>query len=186
MKKIESIFKNENGYFLIEIRLTDLNQFFNSFDPSPFHDKDIDDDAERYIVDSVRSFPLKASLKLIFYLPLEHHEPASKVIPYAIDNFFDFRATMATRELYSTLYEGRVALLLGFVFLIVCISLRSALGFMSARPMGNILLEGLSIVGWVAMWRPIQIFLYDWWSLYRKKKIFEKIRDMAIEISLDK
>jgi uncharacterized membrane protein len=79
-----------------------------------------------------------------------------------------------------------VALLLGFVFLIVCISLRSMLGFLSAHPLGNILLEGLSIVGWVAMWRPIQIFLYDWWSLYRKKKIFEKIRDMAIEICLDK
>jgi hypothetical protein len=186
MKKMESIFKNEDGYFLIEIRLSNLVQFFNSLDPSPFRDKDLDDDAERYIVDSVRAFPLKTRLKLIFYLPAEHHEQASKVIPYAIDNFFDFRASMATRELYSTLYEGRVALLLGFVFLIVCISLRSVLGFLSVRPLGTILLEGLSIVGWVAMWRPIQIFLYDWWSLYRKKKVFEKIRDMAIEISLDK
>jgi len=28
MKKIESIFKNEGGFFLIEIGLTDLSQFF--------------------------------------------------------------------------------------------------------------------------------------------------------------
>jgi len=35
------------------------------------------------------------------------------------------------------------------------------------------------------MWRPIQIFLYDWWALYRKKKIFEKIRDMPIEICVE-
>ena len=51
MKKMESIFKNEDGYFLIEIRLSNLVQFFNSLDPSPFRDKDLDDDAERYIVD---------------------------------------------------------------------------------------------------------------------------------------
>ena len=50
MKKMESIFKNEDGYFLIEIRLSNLVQFFNSLDPSPFRDKDLDDDAERYIV----------------------------------------------------------------------------------------------------------------------------------------
>jgi hypothetical protein len=186
MKKIESIYKNENGFFLIEIRLTDLNQFFNSFDPSPFHDKDIDDDAERYIVDSVRAFPLKSRLKLIFYLPPEHQEQAAKVIPYAIDNFFDFRASMASRELYSTLREGRVALALGFTFLVGCLSLRSILGFLESKPFGSSILEGLNIVGWVAMWRPTQIFLYDWWSLYRKKKIFEKIRDMSIEISLEK
>jgi hypothetical protein len=185
MKKIESIFRKEDGCFLIEIRLRDLNQFFNTFDPSPFHDKDIDDDAERYIVESVRAFPLKTKLKLLFYLPLQHHEEASKVLTYSIDNYFDYRATLTSRELSSTLYEGRFALLLGSLFLIICISLRTVFGFLSANPFGNIILEGLSIVGWVAMWRPIQIFLYDWWSLYRRKKIFEKIRDMDVEINLD-
>jgi hypothetical protein len=186
MKKMEAIFKNEDGYFLIEVRLRDLNQFFNTFDPSPFHDKDIDDDAERYIVDSVRGFPLKTKLKLVFYLPPEHHAEASKVIAYAIENFFDFRATMASRELISTFYEGRVAFALGFIFLIICISLRTALNFMANHWLGNIVLEGLSIVGWVAMWRPIQILLYDWWVVYRKKRIYEKIRDMGIEIVIDR
>lgn len=186
MKKIESIFRSEDGHFLIEVRLRDLNQFFNTFDPSPFHDKDIDDDAERYIVDSVRAFSLKTKLKLVFYLPPEHHAQASQVIAYAIDNFFDFRATMAARELSSTLNEGRTAFVLGFLFLIICISLRTALNFMSNHPLGNIILEGLSIVGWVAMWRPIQILIYDWWSVYRKKKIYEKIRDMELEIVIDK
>jgi hypothetical protein len=52
--------------------------------------------------------------------------------------------------------------------------------------LGNIVLEGLSIVGWVAMWRPIQILLYDWWVVYRKKRIYEKIRDMGIEIVIDR
>ena len=185
LKKLESIFRKENDYYLIECRLTDLSQFFNSFDPSPFRDKDIDDDAERYIVESVRAFPLKTKLKLVFFLPQDFHEQAAKVLTYAIDNYFDYKASMAMREVYSTLYEGRVALLFGLLFLFICISLRTALGFLSSHTFGSIFLEGLSIVGWVAMWRPIQIFLYDWWALYRKKRVYDKIRDMPMEISLD-
>ena len=185
MKKFESIFRKESGFFLIELRLRDLNQFFNSFDPSPFHDKDIDDDAERYIVESVRVFPIKTPLKLVFYLPEQHHDEAAKVLTSAIDNYFDFRVSMTSRELHTTLYEGRVALLFGGVFLAACMGIRAALAFLAPGLMGSILLEGLSITGWVAMWRPIQIFLYEWWSLYRKKKVYEKIRDMAIEMRLD-
>jgi hypothetical protein len=185
MKNIESVYHKENGAFLIPIRLADLNQFFNTFDPSPFHDKDIDDDAERYIINAVRSFPLKTKLKLVFYLPQAYHEEASKTLMYAIDNYFDFKATMASYELSSTFSEGRVALLFGVSFLFVCIGARTLLGFLSAYPVGNILLEGLSIVGWVAMWRPIQILLYDWWFQFRMKKVYEKIRDIPIEISLE-
>lgn len=185
MKKVESVFRREKGVFLIELRLRDLDQFFNSFDPSPFHDKDIDDDAERYIVNAVRSFSLKTPLKLVFQLPSQHHMEASETLPYAIDSYFDFRASMARRDLRTALYEGRIALVLGLVFLFGCIGLRTLLSFLSEYTLGNIVLEGLSITGWVAMWRPIQIFLYDWWSLYRTRRIYDKIRDMPIEINLE-
>ena len=185
MRKIEAIFRKEDDYFIVETRLNDLDQFFNTFDPSPFHDKDIDDDAERYIVESVRTFPIKTKMKLVFYLAKEHQLEASKILPYAIENYFDFKATMVSRELSSTLYEGRAAFLIGLIFLGTCIGLRTALNFLSTSTLGSILLEGLSITGWVAMWRPIQILLYDWWSLYRRKRIYEKIRDMEININLD-
>ena len=185
MKSLDAIFRKEKETYLIEVRLANLKQFFNSFDPSPFHDKDIDDDAERYIVESVRAFSLKTKLKLVFYLPQEHNNEASRVLTYAIDNYFDYRATTATKELYSTLREGRTSMMFGLLFLFICIGIRSAFGSLSDQPFGNIILEGLSIVGWVAMWRPIQIFLYEWWAIYRRKKIFEKIRDMPVEIIVD-
>lgn len=184
MKNLDSIYKSEDGKYLIELRLNDLDQLFNTFDPSPFHDKDLDDDAERYIVESVRVLPLKAPIKLKFYLPLEHHEKASKVLIQALDNYFDFKESMALRELTSVLREGRTAFLFGLTFLLMCVSARTALKFLENYPFGSTLLEGLSIFGWVAMWRPMQTVLYDWWSLYRKAKIYEKIRDASIDICL--
>ena len=38
----------------IELRLKELNQLFDSFDPAPFHEKDLDQDAEEFIVSWAR------------------------------------------------------------------------------------------------------------------------------------
>jgi hypothetical protein len=69
----------------IEIRLGRPQQLFNSFDPSPFHERDLDEDAEAYIVDSVDEFPLQKRLRLIIHLPADQL-PAGDVpdLPQAI------------------------------------------------------------------------------------------------------
>lgn len=48
----------------ISLRLRELNQLFNSMDPSPFNDRDLDHDAEEFIVSSAREahgrgFPMR-------------------------------------------------------------------------------------------------------------------------------
>lgn len=42
----------------IRLRLRDMSQLFNSMDPSPFIEKDLDDDAEEFIVSWAQEFPL--------------------------------------------------------------------------------------------------------------------------------
>ena len=44
--------------------------------------------------------------------------------------------------------------------------------------------EGLTIGGWVAMWRPMEIYLYSWWPLQRRGRIFEKMSQMKVEVQL--
>ena len=48
----------------IEVRLRDLGQLFNTMDPSPFHEKDLDHDAEEFIESWAREFPADAPLVL--------------------------------------------------------------------------------------------------------------------------
>jgi hypothetical protein len=45
-----------------------------------------------------------------------------------------------------------------------------------------ILREGLIIAGWVAMWRPMEIFLYEWWPLLRKGRLYQKLSRMHVEV----
>ena len=46
----------------------------------------------------------------------------------------------------------------------------------------SVLKESLTIAGWVAMWRPMQIYLYDWWPLVRRGRIFDKMSRMKVEV----
>src|SRR6202158_371000 len=52
----------------ISLKLRDVNQLFNSMDPSPFIEKDLDDDAEEFIVSWAQEFSPKTLLKLRIYL----------------------------------------------------------------------------------------------------------------------
>jgi hypothetical protein len=43
--------------------------------------------------------------------------------------------------------------------------------------------EGLIILGWVANWRPIEIFLYDWWPIVRHRNLLLRLANAEVAIS---
>lgn len=182
MKNIESRYKRENNSYLIEIKLKEIRQLFNTFDPAPFREKDIDDDAEEYIVASVREFPPDTPLKLVIYLPESSKEEELRFIPDAIHNYFNYRFNTSNKELRFILKRGRISLLIGILFLFFCISTGEVVDRIGDGMLVQIIKEGLLISGWVAMWRPIQIFLYDWWPIRYMGKLYEKISKMPIEM----
>ena len=143
----------------IEMRLARLQQLFNSLDPSPFRDRDLDQAAEDYIVESADEFPVPVPLSLIIYLPADQMptvQPAD--LQQSIHNYFAYRLNETRRRLRLFFRDGRIALGIGLSFLFVCIVLRQLVLAASQGTMSEIAAEGLLIVGWVAMWRPLRSF----------------------------
>lgn len=174
-------YRREGEVTLIELRLTSVRQLFNSLDPAPFPEKDLDREAESYIVDSVREFPIDAPLKLVFYLPRGELDEAGDVAR-SIHNYFAYRRRAIARDLTFLLREGRVTLLIAVAFLLACVSLRQVVLAFDASPLGHVIAEGLLITGWVAMWRPIEILLYEWWPIRRRRRVAEKLTTMPVEV----
>ena len=85
-------------------------------------------------------------------------------------------------EFKRLMNQGRISLVIGLVFLSVCLVLGKALLGHEAGTWAAIGRESLTIAGWVAMWRPMQIYLYDWWPLRRRERIYEKLSHMPVEI----
>lgn len=179
---METRYRQEGDAFLIEIKLSDVRQMFNSLDPAPFLEKDLDEDAQAYIVDSAREFHLKTPLKLVLHVPEAQAAEVSRHLPEAVHNYFAYRAEIAQKEFKFTLRQGRWALLIGLLFLVLCLSLSEMAAQIEHGTIARILQEGLLIMGWVAMWRPVQIFLYDWWPLRLQRRVLEKLQQIPIEI----
>ena len=170
---------------LIEIKIKKINQLFNSFDPSPFLEKDLDDDALEYIVSSVSEHPIKVKQKIVICLPKNHRPKISEVeIRRAIHNFFEYKKILAEKDIKLKLKEGQFSLIIGTVFLIICLLIRewfTAAASMSQSVWTYVIVEGLLIGGWVAMWKPISDILYEWWPIYKEKSIYHKISQMDVE-----
>ena len=165
----------------IEIRLGRPQQLFNSFDPSPFHERDLDEDAEAYIIDSVDEFPLQKRLRLVIHLPADQLSAGNAPdLPQAIHNYFAYRLQESRRRLKLFFRDGRAALLIGLIFLFVCIVLREFAFAFGRGAVAEIAGEGLLIVGWVAMWRPLEIFLYDWRPIRRRCQVFAKLSEIPV------
>jgi hypothetical protein len=184
MNDLSPNYRTDGGYVLIEMELDSLLQFFNTFDPSPFYKKDIDDDAEEYIVSAAREINVRDPIKLVIHLPPEEAaREDSGDIQEAIHNYFAYRTSAAQRELRLEFQQGRLSLIIGLAFLTACSVLRYLLSlFESNTVLAEIVGEGLLISGWVAMWRPFQIFLYDWWPIRKKIKVMRKLTQMEVEI----
>src|SRR5262252_5820371 len=105
----------------IELKLRDVNQLFNTMDPSPFHDKDLDHDAEEFILSWAREFPLAEPVSLVVHLsevPAGQNAPV--LVEQAIQNYFAYRARLNRMEFRQLLQLGRRNLLVGLVFLGTC------------------------------------------------------------------
>jgi len=165
----------------IEINISRLSQLFNSLDPSPFQERDLDQDAEEYIVDSAEESPLPRPLSLVIHLPADQLPQAGAAdLADGIHHYFAYREMHERRRLRLLLRDGRIALATGLAFLFSCVLLRELALSSSSGAVADILGEGLLIIGWVAMWHPLNIFLYEWVPLRRRCRILAKLSTIPV------
>jgi hypothetical protein len=169
---------------IIEVRVAELRQLFNAIDPSPFHERDLDPRAEEFIVEWSRDFPVDARLALIVYLDRSPGlTDEAGAVREAIHEFFRQKATSTRRSLRELFHRGRISLAIGLTFLAVSVAIGGGLAaYLGQTRLAEILREGLLIGGWVAMWRPLQIFLYEWWPIRADLRLFTRLATMPVRI----
>jgi len=167
----------------IEINLSRLSQLFNSLDPSPFHERDLDQDAEEYIMGSAEEISRQGPLRLVIYLPVDQlPKTGAPDLGEAIHNYFAYREMHERRRLRLLFRDGRIALVSGLIFLFCCVLLRELAVSLRNAAASEIVGEGMLIIGWVAMWRPLEIFLYEWVPLRRRCRILAELSRMPVEV----
>jgi hypothetical protein len=170
----------------IEIRIADLDQLFHTIDPSPFHARQLDRDAEEFIVGRAHEVPRDVPLGLTIYLD----RPAGArpgdeagALREAVHTFFARRARTRRRELGELFSRGRKILAIGLAFLSVTTLFGEMIGGAADPSQGSALVrESLIIAGWVAMWRPLEIFLYEWWPIRAEGRCYDRLATMPVAV----
>ncbi len=179
--------KEGSGHHLhkqrVELELRNVAALFNSMDPAPFHEKDLDHDAEEFIVSWMREYPLATPVTLHVHLIEWPAEDPTDTIRDAVHQYFAYRGQLINMEFRQLMKHARTSLLIGLVFLTTCLITSSY--FLADREgtLFKILRESLTIAGWVAMWRPMQLYLYDWWPLRGRSRLYSKLSKIPVEVA---
>ena len=169
---------------LIEVHVTDLKELFNSFDPTPFHKRDIDPDAERFIASWARETPSHQRLALLVHVDrLPAREDANAMVHGAVRDHFARQAASTRQRLRQLLRIGRTSLAIGLAVVAASIIIGDAVeSMLEGSRFGSVVRESLLIGGWVAMWRPIEIFLYEWWPIRAEARLMDRLSAMTIRV----
>ena len=172
------------GCALIEVHVTDLKQLFHSLDPTPFRQRDLDPKAEEFIAGWARELGTDAPIALIVHVDREMPGPEQvAVLQSAIKEYFGERANEIRRRLRQLLRVGRTSLVIGLVFLAASVLMGDVVAAMLRDTrFAGLARESLLIGGWVAMWRPLEVFLYDWWPIRAEARLFDRLSAMGVRV----
>ena len=168
----------------LDLRVRELQQLFNSLDPAPFLSKDLDRACEAFIENWAMALPHDSHLHLTVHLEqlsLGAAE-AGDLVSEAVHNYYGYKIALIRGELAQLLRLGRLSLGIGIAFVAACLLLAEAITALMPGQAAKIARESLTIIGWVAMWRPVQIFLYDWWPIRGRIRVFENLRFARVSV----
>ena len=162
----------------IELRIQKLEQLFDTLDPAPFHDKALDRNVDAYLIESAAEYSVGTPLKVVIYAPAELAVQISD-IERAIHAHFALATQQAERRHRRRRGVGRLALFAGLAILVLALSLRSWLKSVS-NPFAEAFSEGLMILAWVALWRPIETIGFDSWEAMQQRRLLAKLAQVPV------
>jgi hypothetical protein len=168
----------------IELLVEKTAQLFHSLDPFPFRERDLDKDAEDYIVAWARELDRSQPIAIVVHVPeTELETKAAREVPEAFARYFAYRADSLQRELKELFRVGRRSLVIGMTILAACLlSAHFLAGRFFDDPFKRLVEESLLLLGWVANWRPIEIFIYDWWPIVRHRNLYRRLAAAKVEV----
>lgn len=169
---------------VIDIRIQRITQLYDSLDPSPLHEKTLSRAVENYIVDCAGEYGLDEALRLLVHIPASIREYEVE-ITRAIHAHFQAQHAQCRRRYRRRMRQGVRFLFAGLAVLGTTLLARALLGNPGNSQVLVAISEGLLIVGWVAMWRPIEVLLFERVENHQNMALFERLSRIDVDFSLE-
>lgn len=167
---------------VIDVRVRTTHQLFDLRDPAPPPERDVDDRVLDYLLGAVDELPRKAKLELAVWIAEPGADDLSeRAVTEAMRAHFEWERDRFAHRLREHVRRAQVVMLIGLGALAAFLSLAALVrAQLAPGTMRDALHEGLLIIGWVAIWRPIESLLYDWWPLAAQRRTRERLLEAPI------
>lgn len=110
----------------------------------------------------MREFSISSPLKIVIYVEENETKDLPKdSIREAIRSYFSYRIDLQRGDPKTFIKRAQLFLLIGLLVLVSCIGVAQSLKFPSPPGAIGILPEGIVIFGWISIWKPIELILFD-------------------------
>jgi hypothetical protein len=101
-----------------------------------------------------------------------------------VHEYFAHAAGAERRRLARLLRVGRISIVIGIAFVGAAIVVGDWLGqAIESKRYARLVQDSLVIGAWVALWRPLEIFLYDWWPIRAEARMYDRLATMDVRVA---
>ena len=163
----------------LELHVGEMRQIFDSMDPAPFRERDLDPDLADYLLVGGEDLSSHDRLSVVFWLPdaTVDHE-----VEHAFRAHFEDTIARLGRQRRRSRRTGAVMLVLGSVLVILLLAAARLVGSVVPGALGTALSEGLVISSWVVLWRPVEILLYGGIPVRQERRVVERLLRATVTV----
>lgn len=178
--------EEHEGTVFITFRFKALGQLLDLDDPTPIPAKEMTEVAEDAIFGHLDEYSVRSSASLILELPEKDLDgTASPLIIEAVRHHFRFRRSDLVHDMKISRREGIYSFVVSvgnaaFLIWFLLYSTKNDIPVDAVKV--TIFLGFLTILNWVTIWDTYEHFVYDYRNLFRKRRIYEKIAAIPVEI----
>ena len=168
----------------IILHLVNINELLSS--PSSLYRKrTLKGDAEEFIVEEAEALPRGSPITLKVHLASSEVRYKDAIGP-AIHTHFCYRREQSQKKFKRVLQYGWRILFIALGLLAVIFSLTEiALHLKFENRFVLFIRESFIILGWVALWRPLELLLYEWYPIKTNINLFFRLEHSSIQVILD-
>lgn len=180
MNEKRSRYRAEDGVSIIDVRLANVERLFDNRDPAPFRERDLDPSLVEYLIDSCHDLATRP-FRIVFWL--EQTSPPAGV-EAAVRAHFAYDLVRLDRDRGIQRRIGWIALSIASVAIVALIGVSNFIAELVTGTLGAGLKEALLISGWVLMWRPVELLIYDSIPWRHERNAVRRILNTPIQVRL--
>jgi hypothetical protein len=139
-------------------------------------------DAEDFIIEEAVALSRTGEIHIKVYLTSAGMVQQEKIAS-AIKRHFCYRKEQSQKKLKRAMQYGWRTLFIAVVLLIVLFAVTEvALLFFPDNRIADFIRESFIILGWVALWRPIDLLLYDRYPIKRDIRLFQRLEQSNVQV----